>query len=92
MLFTLQRTAIAFVLVTFGVVVGVALSGLPAYAQFPEWPAQCAVPKAYGPFRAATQDHNYVFEDGQGTIRVVGCLYSGPGALTAEVKQMVLRD
>ena len=91
-MFTLQRTAIAFVLITLGVVVGLALSGLPAYAQFPEEPARCAVPKAYGHFRAATLEHGYVFEDGQGTIRVVGCLYSGPGALTAEVKTMVRRD
>jgi len=92
MLSTLRQTVIAFVLVTLGVVVGLALSGLPAFAQFPEEPARCAVPKAYGPFRAATLDHGYVFEDGQGTIRVVGCVYAGPGALTAEVKQMVRRD
>ena len=90
-MFTLRQTVIAFVLVTFGVGLGLALSGLPAYAQFEE-PAPCAVPKAYGPFRGMIGNH-FIFEDTQGTIRVVACVVTGPGVvITAEIRQMVPRD
>ncbi len=91
-MFTLPQTAIAFVLVTLGVVVGLAFSGLPAYAQVPAELVPCAVPKAYGPFRGMMGNH-FIFEDTQGTIRVVACVVTGPGVvITAEVRQMVPRD
>lgn len=89
-MFTLRQMVIAFVLVTFGVVIGLALSGLPAHAQTVD-PVACAMPKAYGQFRTM-MGNLFVFEDKEGTIRVVGCLATGTGVVTAEVKQMVPRD
>ena len=90
-MFTLRQRVIAFVLVTFGVLMGLALSGLPAHAQL-ELPTPCPVPKDYGPFRGMMGNH-FIFEDTQGTIRVVACLARGPGVeITAEVKQIVPRD
>jgi hypothetical protein len=59
--------------VTLGVVVGLALGGLPAMPNAPKSQPRCAVPKAYGRFALGWATFSSS-EDNGGTIRVVACL------------------